>query len=75
MKQIVELTANTEANQGRIFFTCLSHEVNRLRLIFYCGGITVFGGKSSEIFACSKMYRRVEVVAIFGIGRKGILNT
>uniref|UniRef100_A0A0E0EKU9 Zinc finger GRF-type domain-containing protein n=1 Tax=Oryza meridionalis TaxID=40149 RepID=A0A0E0EKU9_9ORYZ len=24
--QIVELTANTEANQGRIFFTCPSHE-------------------------------------------------
>uniref|UniRef100_A0A0E0JK26 GRF-type domain-containing protein n=1 Tax=Oryza punctata TaxID=4537 RepID=A0A0E0JK26_ORYPU len=26
VKQLVELTANTEANQGRIFFTCPSHE-------------------------------------------------
>uniref|UniRef100_A0A0D3GPJ5 GRF-type domain-containing protein n=1 Tax=Oryza barthii TaxID=65489 RepID=A0A0D3GPJ5_9ORYZ len=26
VKQIVELTANTEANQGRIFFACPSHE-------------------------------------------------
>lgn len=33
VKQILELTATTEANRGRIFFTCPDHMVNLLPLI------------------------------------------